>query len=151
MKKTKKLPDAPIPKVLKKVILAAYSAQPNAYAPYSHFMIGAAVLDAKGQIFTGCNIENSSYGGTVCAERVAIWKGISENMKLPLKAVVIVSSEKDKWPPCGLCRQVMAEFCVPDTEVYFGNNRNEFRMLSFKDLLPEAFTTQFLNGTKKKI
>lgn len=130
--------------ILKSMIESAYAVQKNAYAPYSGFSIGATVLDANGKDFSGCNVENSSYGGTVCAERVAIWKGVSENMKLPLQAVVVVSSEKDKWPPCGLCRQVMAEFCAPNTVVFFGNNRKEFKKILFKDLLPEAFSNKFI-------
>ncbi|MBL7543402.1 MAG: cytidine deaminase [Bdellovibrionaceae bacterium] len=129
---------------LKSMIQNAYTVQKNAYAPYSKFSIGASILDSKGAIFTGCNVENSSYGGTVCAERVAIWKGVSEKMKLPLKAVVVVSSEKDQWPPCGLCRQVMAEFCTPQTVVFFGNNKKEFRQMTFAELLPEAFSNKFV-------
>ncbi|MBL7556965.1 MAG: cytidine deaminase [Bdellovibrionaceae bacterium] len=129
---------------LKSMIENAYAVQKNAYAPYSGFHIGSSIIDANGKQYTGCNVENSSYGGTVCAERVAIFKGIADNMKLPLQAVVVVSSEKDQWPPCGLCRQVMAEFCVPNTIVFFGNNRKEFRKILFKDLLPEAFSNKFI-------
>lgn len=123
---------------------AAYQAQQKAYAPYSGYFIGSAIEDANGKIFSGCNIENSSYGGTVCAERVAIWKGLSEGMKLPIKRVVVVSSAKDKWPPCGMCRQVMAEFCSDKTEIHYGNNKMEFKKSTFKKLLPEAFTKSFI-------
>ena len=129
---------------LKSMIDQAYHVQKQAYSPYSGFSIGSSILDSDGHIFTGCNIENSSYGGTVCAERVAIWKGISEKMKLPIQAIVVVSSEKEKWPPCGLCRQVMAEFCKPTTPVFFGNNKKEFKKMSFKELLPEAFSNSFI-------
>jgi cytidine deaminase len=129
---------------LKSMIENAYAVQKKAYAPYSGFLIGSTIIDSAGMMFTGCNVENSSYGGTVCAERVAVWKGVSENMKLPIKAVVVVSSEKEKWPPCGLCRQVLAEFCAPSTSVYFGNSRKEFKTMSFKELLPEAFSTKFI-------
>jgi cytidine deaminase len=129
---------------LKSMIEDAYKVQKNAYAPYSKFLIGSSILDSNETIYTGCNVENSSYGGTVCAERVAIWKGISDNMKLPLKAVVVVSSEKEQWPPCGMCRQVMAEFCAPETVVFFGNNKKEFRKITFKELLPEAFSNKFI-------
>lgn len=131
-------------RLLRSLIVSAYKVQEKAYAPYSGFLIGSAILDSKDQIFTGCNVENSSYGGTVCAERVAIWKGISEKMKLPIKEIVVVSSEKDKWPPCGLCRQVMAEFCSPKTLVHFGNNKKEFLTMTFGDLLPEAFSNKFI-------
>lgn len=123
---------------------AAYKAQKKAYSPYSEYSIGSAIEDADGNIFSGCNIENSSYGGTVCAERVAIWKGISEGMKLPIKTVVVVSSSKDKWPPCGMCRQVMAEFCDAKTIVYYGNKNKEFKKSTFTKLLPEAFGKSFL-------
>lgn len=131
---------------LKSMIEQAYAVQKNAYAPYSHFLIGSSILDSKGKIFSGCNVENSSYGGTVCAERVAIWKGVSESMKLPIKSVVVVSSEKDQWPPCGMCRQVLAEFCTADTVVFFGNNKKEFRKMTFGELLPEAFSNKFILG-----
>lgn len=129
---------------LRSMIDKAYDVQKKAYAPYSGFFIGSAIVDSAGNIFSGCNIENSSYGGTVCAERVAIWKGVSEKMKLPIKMIVVVSSEKEKWPPCGLCRQVMAEFCHPSTRVFFGNKRKEFRKMTFKELLPEAFSNKFI-------
>lgn len=129
---------------LKSMIDAAYAVQKKAYAPYSEFLIGSCISDSKGKLFSGCNIENSSYGGTVCAERVAIWKGVSENMKLPIKTVVVVSSEKEKWPPCGMCRQVMAEFCSPTTTVFFGNNKKEFSKMTFEELLPEAFSNKFI-------
>ncbi len=129
---------------LKSMIDGAFAVQKKAYAPYSKFLIGSTIIDAKGKVFSGCNIENSSYGGTVCAERVAIWKGVSENMSLPIKAIVVVSSETDKWPPCGLCRQIMAEFCAPTTTVFFGNNRKEFRKMTFKELLPEAFSNKLI-------
>ena len=129
---------------LKFMISSAYEVQKKAYSPYSMFSIGASIMDGDGSIFTGCNVENSSYGGTVCAERVAIWKGVSEGMKLPIQAVVVVSSEKEKWPPCGLCRQVMSEFCSPSTIVFFGNNKKEFTKMTFKELLPEAFSNKFI-------
>lgn len=129
---------------LKSMIEQAYASQKKAYAPYSEYLVGASIIDSAGQIYGGCNIENCSYGGTVCAERVAIWKGISDGMQLPIKAVVVVSSEKNKWPPCGLCRQVMAEFCIPTTNVFLGNNRKEFRKMTFKELLPEAFSSKFI-------
>lgn len=129
---------------IEKLILAAYTVQQKAYAPYSGFQIGSAIEDADGKIFTGCNVENSSYGGTVCAERVAIFKGISENMKLPIKTVVVVSSTKEKWPPCGLCRQVIAEFCDTKTQVIFGNNQKQFKTINFTKLLPEAFSKKLM-------
>lgn len=145
MKNPKFLPAKPFSaSALNRLKLAAYSAQKNAYAPYSGYFIGSSLEDAAGKVYSGCNIENSSYGGTVCAERVAIWKGVSEGMKLPIKTLVVVSSSKDKWPPCGFCRQVMAEFCDPKTIIYFGNKHKEFKKITFAKLFPEAFGKNFL-------
>jgi cytidine deaminase len=95
----------------------------------------------SGKIFYGCNVENSSFGGTVCAERVAIWKAISEGEKL-LKTVYVYT--KDGWPPCGMCLQVMAEFAAPDLKIIIGNANGEEKVFSFKELLPQAFTPENL-------
>ena len=83
---------------------AACKVQKNAHAPYSNAHIGAAVLMSDGKIFTGCNVENASYGGTVCAERVAIFKAISEGSNKKIKEVLVVSDAEKPWPPCGFCR-----------------------------------------------
>jgi cytidine deaminase len=119
--------------------------QLNSHSPYSKARIGAALLMQDGQMFGGCNIENASYGGTVCAERVAIWKAVSEGSKAPILEIMVVSSVEEAWPPCGFCRQVMAEFCTPKTLVHICNiNGQQLRSFKFEDLLPESFTPSFL-------
>lgn len=116
----------------------ALDAQKNSYAPYSQKHIGAAVLMDNGKIYNGCNVENASYGGTVCAERIAIFKAISEGAK-KIKEVMVVSSEANPWPPCGFCRQVIAEFADVNTKIHLTNPQGHSRTLNFGDLFPEAF------------
>ena len=116
----------------------AIKAQKNAHAPYSKKYIGAAILMDDGKIYSGCNVENASYGGTVCAERVAIFKGISEGAK-KIQEVQVVSSETNPWPPCGFCRQVIAEFATPTTKIHLSNPQGHTRSLLFTELFPEAF------------
>lgn len=126
----------------------ALSALKNAYSPYSQKKIGASILMTNGKVYSGCNIENASYGGTVCAERVAIWKGISENTSQEkITEVVVASLEDQPWPPCGFCRQVMAEFCTEDTIVRLINAKNDEVTYKFKDLFPEAFKPSHLIKT----
>lgn len=120
------------------LLKAAIEGQKNSYAPYSGKHIGAAVLMDNGKIYGGCNVENASYGGTVCAERTAIFKAISEGAK-KIKEVAVVSSETNPWPPCGFCRQVIAEFAAPDTLIHLTNPQGQSRTLKFIELFPEAF------------
>ena len=104
----------PIPEMIQR----AFSALPFAYAPYSHFKVGAALLTEDGEVYTGCNIENAAFGPGNCAERTAIFKAVSEG-KRDFLAICIVNENRDGGhdfcPPCGVCRQVMAEFCDPET------------------------------------
>ena len=104
----------PIPEMIRR----AFSALPFAYAPYSHFKVGAALLTEDGEVYTGCNIENAAFGPGNCAERTAIFKAVSEG-KRDFLAICIVNENQDGGhdfcPPCGVCRQVMAEFCDPET------------------------------------
>lgn len=110
------------------------------YSPYSNKKIGASILLTNGKSYSGCNIENASYGGTVCAERVAIWKAYSENSSTEKILEVVVASAEDKpWPPCGFCRQIMAEFCTPNTIIRLVNLKDIEIQYTFKDLFPEAF------------
>jgi cytidine deaminase len=115
----------------------AKQASTHSHSPYSNAKVGCAIEMNDGSIFQGCNVENASYGGTVCAERVAIWKAISEGKKR-LKKVYVYT--KTGWPPCGLCLQVMAEFADPTLEVTIGNEEGKELKKTLKDLLPEAFT-----------
>jgi len=122
---------------LKETALAALK---FSYSPYSKKRIGSAVLLTNGKIYSGCNIENASYGGTVCAERVAIWKAYSENSNETKISEIYVASESDSpWPPCGLCRQVIAEFATPETKIVIVNPANVQKEFLFKDLFPTAF------------
>ena len=120
------------------LLKSALEGQKHSHAPYSNKHIGAAVLMDNGKIYNGCNVENASYGGTVCAERVAIFKAISEGAK-HIKEVMVVSSEQNPWPPCGFCRQVIAEFANPDTKIHLSNPQGQSRSLKFIELFPEAF------------
>lgn len=116
-----------------------------AYSPYSNKKIGASVMLSNGKIYSGCNIENASYGGTVCAERVAIWKAYSENSsQFKVVALFVASNENEPWPPCGFCRQVLAEFAEPNTQVTIVNLKNVEKTFKFEDLLPEAFRPSHL-------
>ncbi len=114
-----------------------------AYSPYSKACVGSAILMSDGTIYTGCNIENASYGGTVCAERVAIFKAVSENKK-EIKKVYVYT--KEGWPPCGLCRQVMSEFASPDLEIIMGKESGEETVMTFKELMPLSFTPSHLKA-----
>lgn len=127
-----------------RLLKAAREARRRAHAPYSGHKIGAALLTADGRIFAGCNVENASYGGTVCAERVAIFKAVSEGARSPIREICVVSDAAEPWPPCGFCRQVMAEFATPDTIVHLGNTKRVVRSLAFGDLFPEAFGPEHL-------
>lgn len=113
------------------------------YAPYSKFHVGAALLTKNGKIFTGCNIENATYGATNCAERTAFFKAISEDEK-DFYAIAIVGGKNGKiddfCSPCGICRQVMAEFCSKDFKIILANSKNEIKTFSLEELLPESFS-----------
>lgn len=122
----------------------AISAREKAHVPYSQHKVGSAVVLENGKTYSGSNIENASYGGTVCAERVAIWKAISENGASLIKEVVVVTDAAEAWPPCGLCRQVMAEFCSKDSLVHTANLKGIQKTYKFSELLPDSFTPDFL-------
>lgn len=121
------------------LIKTAAQASLKAYAPYSHFKVGAALLTKKNKIYTGCNIENSSYGLTICAERTAIIKAVSEGEK-SFKAIAIFNSKNKSLPPCGACRQFILEF-GEDIDIIFSNPQKNFIHKSL-DLLPLAFTNK---------
>ncbi len=114
----------------------ALKAKEYAYAPYSKFKVGAAVLTSDGMVFLGNNIENSSYGATICAERVAVFKAVSEAKKNIVK-IAIASDTEDFTYPCGICRQVICEF-MPDGEIILGNG-SDIKVYKVSELLPDAF------------
>jgi homotetrameric cytidine deaminase len=127
----------------KELIAAAESARLASYAPYSNFAVGAALLCADGTVYKGCNIENSSFTPTCCAERVAVFKAVSESRR-DFVAIAIVggkmgASERDFCYPCGVCRQVLAEFCAPDMPVYVANSKGDILTTSVGELLPYSF------------
>ncbi len=125
-----------------KLVSAAAEVRLRAHAPYSNFMVGAAVEADDGTIYTGCNVESASYGLTVCAERVAIWKGISRGEKHFTKIAVVVDTE-DLTPPCGVCRQIIWEFCG-DVPVILANLEGKSETIMMSELLPRAFDSKFL-------
>jgi len=113
------------------------------YAPYSHFKVGAALLAKNGTVYTGCNIENASYTPTICAERTAFFKAVSEGCK-EFSAIAIMGGQdgvvSDFCPPCGVCRQVMMEFCNPKTfMIYLRNSKGEVKEFTLEEILPLGF------------
>ena len=124
----------------KALIDMALKAMENAYAPYSGFKVGTAILCSDKKVYTGCNIENSSYGASNCAERTAIFKAVSEGER-EFEKIAIVSSSGDFTFPCGICRQVLSEFMYDKTVVLF-SEKDGIREFKVKDLLPEAFRLQ---------
>ncbi|MBR0538124.1 MAG: cytidine deaminase [Clostridia bacterium] len=125
----------------------AVLAMKNAYVPYSGFSVGAALLCADGSVYTGCNIENAAFTPTVCAERTAIFKAVSEG-KRAFSAIAVASGKNGlpdaAFPPCGVCRQVLAEFCAPDMQVYVCEKDGSIRAFTLSELLPFAFTPRFM-------
>jgi len=141
--------DYPFPKetLLDNAIKAAYKAQANAYTVYSHYNVGAAVVSAStNNIYSGCNVENASYGGTICAERGAVMNMLSNEGPNGIKILVVVTKDNPPAPPCALCLQVLSEFCKPETEIhlideeYARDKRNgAHEVYKFKDILPKPF------------
>lgn len=125
--------------IIEALINAAVKARVRAYTPYSKFKVGAAVLVDSGKIYSGCNIENASLGGTVCAERVAIVKAVSEGYK-GILAIAIAGGDKPLYP-CGMCRQVMTEFAAPDMPIICTDrNGSTYEIYELAELMPSAFT-----------
>lgn len=133
--------------VFKPLIEAAQRARLQAVAPFSNFSVGAAVRTESGKIYTGCNIESASYGLTVCAERVAIWKALSEGER-SLTALAVVADTETLTPPCGTCRQIIWEF-ARNADIVFANLNGESELFHVADLLPRAFDARFLKSMRK--
>ncbi len=127
------------------LILQAKDAMKNAYAPYSRFKVGAAVVTKSGEVFKGCNIENASYGATNCAERTAIFKAISEGCR-EFEKIAIVASSEDYASPCGICRQVLAEF-MPEGEVLLYSEETGMVTYTVRELLPMGFGAEEMKGS----
>lgn len=133
-------------KKIKELIRKAFEAQEYAYVPYSNFSVGAALLAKNGEIYLGCNIENASYTPTNCGERTAFFKAVSEGVR-EFEAIAIVGNKKgiskgsgELCPPCGVCRQVMREFCNPKTfQVILASSEENYRVFKLEELLPLGF------------
>lgn len=126
---------------------AAIETMANAYAPYSGYKVGAALLTADGKVYTGCNIENASYTPTVCAERTAIFKAVSEGERDFVMLAVCGGKDgqlSGAFPPCGVCRQVMAEFCPKDMPILIVSGADSHTAVTLGDLLPYAFDTSYI-------
>lgn len=131
---------------VERLISEALRARKNAYTPYSHFQVGAALLTEKEQIYTGCNIENAAFGPTICAERCAIFKAVSEG-KRSFTAIAIAGGREDETDvmggfayPCGVCRQVMREFAAEDDFIVIvARSTEDYQIFSLKELLPKSF------------
>ncbi len=125
------------------LIQQAFCQLERSYAPYSHFHVGASLLGADGRIFTGCNVENAAYGPSNCAERTAFFSAVSQGQR-EFTAICIVGGPggtvEDYCPPCGVCRQVMAEFCDPDTfQIILAKSWEDYCIFTLKELLPMSF------------
>ncbi|WP_208649962.1 cytidine deaminase [Ureibacillus thermophilus] len=126
----------------------AKKARENAYAPYSKFSVGAALITKSGKIYRGCNIENASFGLTNCAERTAIFKAVSEGER-DFQALLVVADTKDPVSPCGACRQVLAEFCPPTMPVYLANVNGNIEQTTVEQLLPSSFKSEDMKDAGK--
>jgi len=127
----------------KDLISKAYAAREMAYVPYSNFKVGAALITEDNTIYTGCNIENASYGATNCAERTAIFKAVSEGHN-KIKAIAIVGAKGNYTFPCGICRQVILEFANENVDIILAKNENEYIVKTIDEILPGGFTIKDL-------
>ena len=132
----------------RKLVLKAIEARKRAHAPYSHFHVGAALLTTEGTVYTGCNVEISTYALTICAERTAIFKAISEGDHR-FKAIAVVSDDPGFTPPCGACRQVLMDL-AGNIDFLMVNGKGRAKVLKLRELLPHAFGQRNLERTKKR-
>ena len=131
------------------LVREAFSARENAYAPYSNFMVGAALLTQNGKVYRGCNVENAAFTPTNCAERTAIFTAVCEGER-SFSAIAVVGGNRDATTfsycfPCGVCRQVLTEFCSPDLPIVVATSEQDYRIYRLSDLLPEGFGGENLN------
>lgn len=133
---------------ISRLIDAANRAKVNAYAPYTGFRVGAAVCTDKGEIYSGCNVENASLGLTICAERTAIFKAVSHGER-NFQAIAVIADGQDYISPCGACRQVIAEF-GDDILVFMVNSKNEYQVANIKELLPLSFKFKMDDNNPQK-
>jgi len=135
-------------KVLQPLIEEATRARLQSVAPFSQFLVGAAIRTNTGKVYTGCNVESASYGLTVCAERVAIWKAVSEGER-QFTDLAIVADSESLTPPCGTCRQIIWEF-AKNANIVLSNHRGDTETVSIRDLLPRAFDARFLKEATRQ-
>ncbi|HTL11658.1 MAG TPA: cytidine deaminase [Bdellovibrionota bacterium] len=130
---------------------AACQAQENSYSPYSHARVGAALLTGDGRVFTGANIENSSYGATVCAERTAVVSAAAQGVR-EIREIVVVTDADPPWPPCGICRQVLMEFAgdPKQLKVHLADRKGIRSSHTLAELLPMAFSPSHLSGKARR-
>ncbi len=143
MTKSSKLPNH-----LQDLYQAATQARTNAYAPHSKYRVGAAIKLKNGQIVAGCNVENSSYGATVCAERGAIQTAVAKFGKIEISEILVITDAHPPWMPCGLCRQVISEF-VDDCAIHATNVDGDCISMNFKSIYPSGFSPKELHEGKK--
>ncbi len=129
---------------IRELITAAIDARKKSYSPYSHYQVGAALLTGDGQVISGCNIENAAYGPTNCAERTAFFKAVSDGIRVFRAIAVVGSPEGDGVTqyayPCGVCRQVMMEFCNPaEFRIIIAKSMEDYHVMTLQELLPEGF------------
>lgn len=127
----------------KELVRKAVEAKSKAYPKYSNFYVGAALLTESGRIFQGANIENSSYSLTICAERTAVFQAIIEGER-NFKAIAVAGDTEDFLPPCGACRQVLADLCGKELDVILTNTKGEIKTFKLNELLPYSFGEEFL-------
>ena len=134
--------------VIRTLCQKAVDMRSESYAPYSDFLVGSAILTKDGKVFTGCNIENSAFGPSICAERTAISKAVSEGYR-DFAAIAIAGGKRDGelqyCAPCGVCRQVMREFCEPSFKIYLAKSAGDYKEFTLGELLPESFGPDNLN------
>lgn len=124
---------------VEKLLKAAQKAKEKAYAPYSHFHVGAAVLTPSGKIYTGCNVENTSYGLTICAERNAIFQMVNSG-EHQIAEILVIGDTEEFLPPCGACRQVIAEFSKKETILYMCNKKGQWKQTTVDEIIPYIFS-----------
>jgi len=129
----------------------AAEARQRAYTPYSHFQVGAALLDGAGHVHLGCNVENAAYGPTNCAERTALFRAVADGcLAGSFQAIAVIGDTEAPIAPCGVCRQVLVELCRPDMPVYLGNLQGQWLATTVAELLPGAFTPKDVQPTEER-
>ncbi len=131
----------------KELLKRAFEVKENAYAPYSKFRVGAALLTSNGRLYTGVNVENASFGATNCAERTAVFKAVSDGER-KIAEIAIASDSEEIIYPCGICRQVLLEFGEPGMKIICSRNNGEYKVYSLDDLLPNAFKSINIRNEK---